>query len=95
MNMTICSSLPAAEFPIRTPPTRPGWLARAHLDDLVAQLGHVGLTLQVHRAHVGPDRGRGFMVCAGPVCDGNSNLMMPVIAAAATITTPPRPSQSR
>jgi len=33
-------------------------LARAHLDDVVAQLGHVGLALQVHRARVGADLGR-------------------------------------
>ena len=33
-------------------------LARAHLDDVVAQLGHVGLALQVHRARVAADLGR-------------------------------------
>jgi 2-polyprenyl-6-methoxyphenol hydroxylase-like FAD-dependent oxidoreductase len=33
-------------------------LARAHLDDVIAQLGHVGLALQVHRARVAADLGR-------------------------------------
>ena len=35
------------------------------------------------------------MVCTGPLCDGNSNLMTPTMAAAASTITPPRPSQRR
>ena len=49
-------------------------LPRAHLDDLVAQLGHIRLTLQVHRARVGPDPGRGHHGVHGTAVRGELEL---------------------
>ena len=85
MNMMICAVLPAVGIS-RLVDRRHhvAGLARTHLDDLGAQLGQADRLLHVHGARVTCRSWPGSIVCAGPPCDGNSNLMMPVIAAAAS-----------
>src|ERR1700744_606532 len=96
MNMTICSSLPAAELPdsYTASTTLVAWPELILMTSLRSWATFVCFSRFWVRTYE-PIVAGVARVCAGPLCEGNSNLMMPVIAAAATTTTPPRANHSR
>jgi hypothetical protein len=96
MNMKICSVPPAAEFPDSytadfTSLHWPAHIAMTSWRSLLTLVCFSMFTVRTNEATVA-----GVCIAwTGPPCDGNSNLMMAVIAAAAAMTTPSRASQSR
>ena len=96
MNMMICTVLPAVGFPdsYTADFTLLASPALIRMTSARSSARWAVFSMSTVRANE-PILAGVSIAWTGPPCEGNSNLMIPAIAAAATTTTPPRASQSR